>query len=177
MGFLWWVLGGAFGGPVVGSRRVVPTGAGSSAFASSLVFWRFAITDSRPCVVSSAVLAAESLSLACARESNQREHTLGVAPGAVRRVRYGRPGFCRQSVPGLRQKRRDPSRRPARCAGLIRPPFAAPQRVPDQEPSFCGMECRALLLPVPSRPRRAGAGNSPQGHAQEARAFAVSTGT
>ena len=41
-------------------------------------------------------------------------------------VRYGRPGFCRQAIHGLRQKRRDPSRRPARCAGLIRPPFAAP---------------------------------------------------
>src|SRR4051794_25099844 len=40
---------------------------------------RFATTDSRPCVVSSAFLAAESLSLACARESNQREHTLTAA--------------------------------------------------------------------------------------------------
>jgi len=49
---------------------------------------RIAITDSRPCAFSSAILAAESLSLACARESNQREHTLGVAPtlraGALR---------------------------------------------------------------------------------------------
>src|SRR3954453_15816386 len=40
---------------------------------------RHAETDSRPCVFSSALLAAESLSLACARESNQREHTLTAA--------------------------------------------------------------------------------------------------
>src|SRR3954453_14501449 len=49
---------------------------------------RHAKTDSRPCALSSALLAAESLSLACARESNQREHTLGAAPslreGALR---------------------------------------------------------------------------------------------
>ena len=42
---------------------------------------------------SSAILAAESLSLACARESNQRKHTLGAAPSPSARVRYGRPGF------------------------------------------------------------------------------------
>src|SRR3954464_13321753 len=49
---------------------------------------RFAKADSRPCAFSSALLAAELLSLACARESNQREHTLGAAPslreGALR---------------------------------------------------------------------------------------------
>src|SRR4051812_29260040 len=36
-------------------------------------------TDSRPCVFPPALLAVGSLSLACARESNQREHTLAAA--------------------------------------------------------------------------------------------------
>src|SRR6185437_12278790 len=66
--------------------------------------WHFARTDSRPCVVSSAILAAESLSLACARESNQREHThtaavAGRQPGAyartLRRFADG-TSLCRQ---------------------------------------------------------------------------------
>jgi len=44
---------------------------GSSAFA---LLWRsYAITDSRPCVFHSPSMASESLSLACPRESNQRE--------------------------------------------------------------------------------------------------------
>src|SRR5215467_4934667 len=78
----------------------------------------------------------------------KEKHALGVAPGAKRRVRYGRPGFCRQSFPGLRQKRRDPSRRPARSAGLIRPPSAAPQRVPKikSRPKASAAGTAALLL-------------------------------
>src|SRR5690349_12577415 len=68
------------------------------------LFWRFARTDSRPCVVSSAFLADESLSLACARESNQREHThtaavAGHQPGdfarTLRRFADG-TSLCRQ---------------------------------------------------------------------------------
>src|SRR5689334_15305985 len=82
-----------------------------SAIWSCSDFLGFAITDSRPCVVSSAFLGDELLSVtpgilpcapsgpaspfapllrrsACARESNQREHTLGAAParsaGALR---------------------------------------------------------------------------------------------
>ena len=56
-------------------------------------FWRFARTDSRPCVFSSAILAAESLSLACPRESNQREgHPHGRGRRApARRLREDAP--------------------------------------------------------------------------------------
>ena len=146
----------------------------------------FAKTDSRPCVVPSAFLADGSLSLACARESNQREHTLGVAPalcaGSLRAA-----GVRLTAIPGLQRNERDPSRSPARCAGLFRPPFAAAQRDPRSraEPQqrslrrfcscFCGQDGRALLLPGPSRPRRGRVGKSPKGRAHDARAFAVGT--
>ena len=50
------------------------------------------------------------------RESNQREGTR-VGRRRFAPVRYGRPGFCRQAIHGLRQKRRDPSRRPALARG------------------------------------------------------------
>ena len=59
------------------------------------------------------------------KRSNQEKGTR-VGRRRYAPVRCGRPGFCRQAIHGLRQKRRDPSRRPARGAGLIRPPFAAP---------------------------------------------------
>ena len=51
----------------------------------------FAKTDSRPCVIPSAILAAGSLSL-LPRESNQREGTR-VGRRRFAPVRYGRPGF------------------------------------------------------------------------------------
>ena len=70
-----------------------------------------------------------TFSCLCKRKYPKRTHPRCRA-GAKAPVRYGRPGFCRQSIHGLRQKRRDPSRRPARCAGLVRPPFAASQRDP-----------------------------------------------
>jgi len=159
---------------------------GSSAFtfASSLV-GRFARTDSRPCAVSSAFLADESLSLSCARESNQREHTLGVAParsaGALRAA-----GVSQTGHPALQRNERDPSRSPARGArGPIRPPFAAPQRDPRSKAEsknallclgFCGQDGRALAPTGPSRPRRGRAGKSPKGRAHDARAFAVRPG-
>src|SRR3954467_2085566 len=44
-----------------------------------MVFGIDAKTDSRPCVFPPALLAVGLLSLACARESNQREHTLAAA--------------------------------------------------------------------------------------------------
>jgi hypothetical protein len=73
---------------------------------------RFAITDSRPCVVWSAFLAAQLLSLARARESNQREHALGAAPSPLARVRYGRTGSSYRPSMACNSNRRDPSRRP-----------------------------------------------------------------
>ena len=76
-----------------------------------------------------------------------------------------------------------------RCTRLFRPPFAAAQREPESKSGstaymrhriyttvrFCGRDCRALLFPGPSRPRRAGGGNSPKGHAQDARASDLGT--
>ena len=64
---------------------------------------------------------------------------------------------------------RDPSRSPARSAGLFRPPFAAAQRDPTSKANsrsgFCGQDGRALLLPgslsAAARTRR----KSPQGRA------------
>src|SRR5689334_24179401 len=95
-----------------------------SAIWSCSDFLGFAITDSPPCVVSSAFLADELLSLSCARESNQREHTLGVAParsaGALRAA-----GVSLTGHPALQPNERDPSRSPACGArGPVRPPFA-----------------------------------------------------
>ena len=45
------------------------------------------------------------------------------------------------------------------------------------ERSFCGRDCRALLFPGPSRPRRAGGGKARRGARMDARAFDVSTWT
>src|SRR3954470_6365660 len=61
------------------------------------------------------------------QEKVTKENTPSVPRLRCAKVRYGRPGFCQQAILGLRQKRRDPSRRP-RERGLIRPPFAASQR-------------------------------------------------
>ena len=120
------------------------------------------------------------------RESNQREGTR-VERRRFAPVRYGRPGFCRQAIHGLRQKRRDPSRRPALRAGLVRPPFAAPHGLtstakPKQEqrrwvPAFAGtttlgsfsdssFEISAGLL-RPGRPRSAPTG-FPLGRGEDA---------
>ena len=72
--------------------------------------------------ISSAFLAAELLSLARARESNQREHALGAAPLAKRAVREGRTGFFHRPSMACGKNRRDPSRRPR--AGHAAFPFA-----------------------------------------------------
>ena len=156
---------------------------------------RFARTDSRPCVVPSAFLADGSLSLACARESNQREHTLGVAP-ALRAGSLRAAGVLLTGHPGLQPNERDPSRSPARDARAcsVRPSprhrgtrdqeqrrWTRPSRDDELERSFvsgfCGQDGRALLLPGPSRPRRGRGGKSPKGRAHDARAFAVGTRT
>ncbi len=61
---------------------------------------------------SSAIHGGRSLSLARARESNQREHALGSAPSPLARVRCGRTGFAHRPSMACCRNRRDPSRRP-----------------------------------------------------------------
>src|SRR4051812_38280151 len=75
--------------------------------------------------VSSAFLAAELLSLARARESNQREHALVAAPLAERAVREGRTGSAHRASLPCCPNRRDPSRHPRAGHAAFRPPFAA----------------------------------------------------
>ena len=101
---------------------------------SFLFFWfvglqRCVRTDLRPCESYRPSWPARYF-LLLVQEKVTKENTPSVPRRRCAPVRYGRPGFCRQSIHGLRQKRRDPSRRRARCAGLIRPPFAASQRDP-----------------------------------------------
>ena len=96
--------------PAKASRSVIPAEAGIHLL-FLLIVRRFAKTDSRPCGVPSAILAAGSLSL-LAQEKVTKENTPSVPRRRCAPVRYGRPGFCRQAIHGLRQKRRDPSRRP-----------------------------------------------------------------
>ena len=67
------------------------------------------------------------------QEKVTKENTPSVSRRRCATVCCGRPGFCRQSIHGLRRMRRDPSRRPRASAGLIRPPFAAAQRDPSQK--------------------------------------------
>src|SRR3954464_9033327 len=82
---------------------------------------RFAKADSRPCAFSSALLAAELLSLACARESNQREHTLGAAP-SLREGTLRAAGGLPTGHPWPAAKAARPLAPPARGAALsVRP--------------------------------------------------------
>src|ERR1700761_8729136 len=120
---------------------------------------------------SSTIHGRRLLSFACPKESNQRKRhprirALGYAEGSLRA-----DGFRPQAILACCRNRRDPSRRP-RFARLVRPPFAATQREPEEQKPmdsgfrrndgvgcvayircFCGRDCRALLCPGPSRPR------------------------
>ena len=91
----------------------------------------FATTASRPCVFHSPSLASESLSLACPRESNQREGHPGCDASAARRFAAGgRVPLTAHPVP--QRNRRDPSRRPLRAfsAALRRPTRGPRARAP-----------------------------------------------
>ena len=68
---------------------------------------------------------------ACARESNQREHTLGVAPALCAVVAAGGRGFADSPSMDCDQ---------SASAGHFRPPFAAAQRNPSQRN---GVDCRS----------------------------------
>src|SRR3982751_6909246 len=102
---------GGLGGDGVGRLR--HPGGGRDPFAFPLL-WSSAPRENRltSLCISSAFLAAELLSLARARESNQREHALGAAPLAERAVREGRTGSAHRASLPCCPNRRDPSRRP-----------------------------------------------------------------
>ena len=127
--------------------------------------------------VSSAILAAGYFLLLAQKKVTKENGTLGAAPLAARAVRYGRTGSAKRPSMASRPNRRDPSRRPR--AGHAAGPSAlrrgfrgdpeeqrrwVPASAGTTKPGsprlcFCGRDCRALLFPGPSRPRRAGAGN------------------
>src|SRR6476469_2667592 len=158
-----------------------------------LVFacWVVAIADSRPCVVRRPSMVAGYFLLLAQKKVTKENGTLGFAPSAAPRVRYGRTGFAHRPSMACCRNRRDPSRRPRAVHAAFRPPFAAAPRGPESKSGstaymrhriyttgrFCGRDCRALLFPGPSRPRRAGGGKSPKGRAQDARASDLGTGT
>src|SRR5580765_2790597 len=99
-----------------------------------LVFacWVVAIADSRPCVVRRPSMVAGYFLLLAQKKVTKENGTLGFAPSAAPRVRYGRTGFAHRPSMACCRNRRDPSRRP-RFARLIRPPSAASQREPESE--------------------------------------------
>jgi len=76
------------------------------------VFGGVAKTDSRPCVLSSAILAAGYFLLLAQKKVTKENGTLGAAPSPAARVRYGRTGSAKRPSMASRPNRRDPSRRP-----------------------------------------------------------------
>jgi hypothetical protein len=146
--------------------------------------------------VSSTIHGRRLLSFACPKESNQRKRhprirALGFAEGSLRA-----DGFRPQAIHGLLSKSArslappalraaDPSTLRRYSEGTRRAKRKSKEETDVSDISgvayircFCGRDCRALLFRVPSRPRRAGGGNSraQRGHAQDARAFDESTG-
>src|SRR6185312_12119206 len=108
----------------------------------------------------SAIHGGRSLSFACPKESNQRKRHPRFSALATRGFATVGRVWPRGHPWPLGQIGAIPRAARVRCTRLFRPPFAASQREPEEQ-SFCGRDCRALLYPGPSRPRRAGAGNSP----------------
>jgi len=89
---------------------------------------RLATTDPHPCVFRSPSLASESLSLACPRESNQREGHPGWGASAARRFATGgRVPLTGHPWPAAESAR---SLAPT-PAGPFRPPSAAPHGDPE----------------------------------------------
>src|SRR6476469_9772360 len=79
-----------------------------------LVFacWVVAIADSRPCVVRRPSMVAGYFLLLAQKKVTKENGTLGFAPSAAPRVRYGRTGFAHRPSMACCRNRRDPSRRP-----------------------------------------------------------------
>jgi hypothetical protein len=124
----------------------------------------------------SAIHGRQLLSFACPKESNQRKRhpRIRAARGASGSLRAN--GFRPQAIHGLLSKSARSIAPPA-CGArgwsvhpppLLRgDPKGAAKETDMLHISgvayircFCGRDCRALLFPGPSRPRRAGAGNS-----------------
>src|SRR5262249_36051558 len=108
----------------------------------SLWFGRFARTGSRPCAFSSAILAAELLSFACAKESNQRKHTLAsaVVGHPARRLREQAPGSDCGTSCAVIGPARIPARARVRCTRLFPPPARRGQEGPGRAKR--GSPCR-----------------------------------
>jgi hypothetical protein len=141
----------------------------------------FAISDTRPCVFPSAILAAGSLSLARARESNQREHALGAAPRLRRGFAAG--GRVRPRGHPWPLVRIGAIPRAARVRGtrLVRPPSAtALEGTQEQEPKQKllrqGLPRSALPGPLSAAASRRRKSRDSD-RRQDAGEFDVSTGT
>src|SRR6476661_5011356 len=94
---------------MVSTMFVIPAEAGIH-FAFGLQ--RFAITDSRPCVVRRPSMVAGYFLLLAQKKVTKEKGTLGFAPSPLARVRYGRTGFAHRPSMACCRNRRDPSRRP-----------------------------------------------------------------
>ena len=93
---------------------------------------------------------ATSYFLLLAQKKVTKENgTLGSAPSATPRVRYGRTGFAHRASCPVVEIGAIPRAARVRGTRLVRPPFAASQRDPRAKASFCGRDCRALALPGP----------------------------
>ena len=133
-------------------------------------FGVFAKTDSRPCVVCPPSMAASYFLLLAQKKVTKENGTLGFAPSASLRVRYGRTGFAHRPSMACCRNRRDPSRRPraVHAAGpsTLRRYSEGTRRAKQKRkkptcriyPVLLRQGLPRSALPGPSRPRRAGAG-------------------
>ena len=136
-----------------------------------------AIADSRPCVVWPPSMAASYFLLLAQKKVTKEKGTLGFAPSPKARGRCGWTGSAhRASCPVVRIGAVPRAARASRGWSVHPPPLlrgnpksqgAGSRFRGDDEwvrvgyiRCFCGRDCRALLFRVPSRPRRAGVGNS-----------------
>ena len=137
-----------------------------------------ALRDSRLTSVcfSSAILAAGYFLLLAQKKVTKENGTLGFAPSPLARVRYGRTGSAHRASLPCCPNRRDPSRRPraghAAFPSTLRRCSEGTRRAKRKKPtcriypmshiSGASAAGTAALCSsrVPSRPRRAGAGNS-----------------
>ena len=91
---------------------------------------------------SARIRASGSLSLACARESNQREHTPGAAPPAA--VREVRPGFARWASCPFANSRASLRATLSGDSGLPSPRLTGP-RIKSDSKSKAALLCFSLL--------------------------------
>ena len=146
---------------------------------------------------------ASELLLSCLRKEKvtKENSTLGTAP-SLRDGSLRSAGVSPTVHPWTAAKAARSLAPPRASAGLIRPPFAAPQRDPSEKIikrkragsrsspgrrawsdslvfcfGFCGQDGRALLLPGSLSTAARTGGRSPKGRAHDARAFAVGTWT